>query len=67
MVKEFYADEHNYHLTLNEMIELRLGAKFKCRKCGAEYAFDIPELIAKHGGETRLRYIQRNAKCRYCD
>ncbi|KPB01742.1 hypothetical protein SU32_06585 [Ahrensia marina] len=67
MVKEFYADEHNYHLTLNELIKLRLGAKFKCRKCGAEYDFDIPELIAKHGGETRLRFIQRNAKCRYCD
>ena len=48
MVKEFYADEHNYHLSLNEMLHMRLGAKFKCLKCAAEYAFDIPELIAKH-------------------
>ena len=66
MVKEFYADELNYHLTLSEMIQVGLGAKFKCKQCAAEYVFDIPALIARHGGETRLKFIQRNAKCNYC-
>lgn len=67
MTNEFYAQEHNLDLTLNEMAEMRLGAKFKCKRCNREYDFDIPALVLKHGGETRLRFIQRHAKCRFCD
>ena len=66
MVHQFIAHEHDYDHTLYELVEMGLGIRYKCSKCSAEYDLDIAALIRAHGGETRLRYVQRNAKCTFC-
>lgn len=66
MSKLFHADEYDYDRTLYQMAELGLAVKYKCTQCSAEFDLDVQDLIRKHGGETRLRFIQRSSECMLC-
>lgn len=66
MAKQFHANENDYDRTLYQIAELGLGVKYKCSQCGTEFDLDVLDLIREHGGETRLRFVQRTSKCSLC-
>ena len=66
MSKRFHADENDYDRTLYQVAEMGLGVQYKCSQCGTVFDLDILDLIREHGGETRLRFVQRISKCRLC-
>lgn len=66
MSKRFHADEYDYDKTLFQMVEMGLAVTYKCTQCGTEFDLDILDLIKTHGGETRLRFVQRTSKCTLC-
>lgn len=66
MSKRFHADENDYDRTLFQVADLGLAVKYKCSQCGTEFDLDVLDLIREHGGETRLRFVQRTSKCTLC-
>lgn len=66
MSKQFHADEHDYDKTLYQLAELGLAVKYKCMQCGSEFDLDVLKLMREHGGETRLRFVQRTSQCTFC-
>jgi len=66
MANQYQANEHDYDRTLYQVAELGLGVKYKCAKCGVEFDLDVHDLIRAHGGETRLRFVQRTITCTIC-
>lgn len=58
---------HNDSLTLRELVEGNSTIVFQCQKCGHSTQLDLRELMQRHGGETRVAFIKRNAKCASCD
>ena len=58
---------HNNSLTLVELIEAGGSLVHECARCKRTRTLDLNALIAEHGGETRVAYVNRHARCLHCD
>ena len=63
---KFEATEFDDELTLRELAETILTLEFRCRVCGNRQLLDLSQLIAEHGGKTRLGYLRRHVRCALC-
>ncbi len=60
------ASAYDDELTLREIATGNLTLEFKCTRCGKRQQLDLNQLIAEHGGRTRLGYLRRNLRCLLC-
>lgn len=59
---------HDVHdgATLDDLLAGRHRLLFECKRCGASQEVDVPGLIRKHGGKTRIAFLKRVLACDRC-